>query len=407
MNTSTMSTVDINDYIYLDYAASAPLCEEAAEAMAPYQVPGRINLAVGGNANSLYTPGRKAFADLEEARRRIARGLGARRPDEVIFTSGATEADNAAIFGLVAAAIEKRRLRGDTAFVPHIVTTTIEHEAILAPVKSLAAQGVRVSYLSPNRKGFIEPQALEDVMDESVVLVSIQAANSEVGSVFPLSQLAEIAHRYQAVFHTDAVQALGKIEVNVQEWGVDAASFSAHKIGGPKGVGTLYLKARTPFKSQLMGGGQESARRSGTQNVAGVVGFAAALDAVVCLQQKESERLCELRDYLYAHVVDLEGVEPTLLPQEKSIEFLPNIVHILVKSFESETLILRLDKLGIGVSGGSACASHSLEPSHVLRSLGIPTKLARGALRISFGRYTTKEDIDTFLQALKSVVAKG
>ena len=393
------------DYVYLDYAATAPLCEEAAAAMALYQVPGRANLAVGGNANSLHAPGRAAFAEMEAARKAIARDLGARRPDEIVFTSGATEADDAAILGLGQAAAAERRRRGSGDFTPHIVTTAVEHDAVLAPAKRLEAQGFRVTRLVPNRQGFIEARSLEAVLDSDTVLVSVQAANSEVGSIQPVAELARIAHAAGALFHTDAVQALGKAPVNVQELDVDAASFSAHKVGGPKGVGALYLRSRIPFEAYAVGGGQESGRRSGTQNVAGIVGFAAATHAVVEAQELESARQRALRDRLYAALSSISGIEATVDVEPGSEDFLPNIVHVLVDGLESETLILRFDMLGFGVSGGSACSSHSLEPSHVLRALGIEADRAHGALRVSLGRYTTEADIDAFVEATAKSLA--
>lgn len=394
-----------SDYVYLDYAATAPLCEEAAAAMAPYQVPGRANLAVGGNANSLHAPGRAAFAALEDARKSLARDLGARRPDEIVFTSGATEADDAAVLGLAQAAAAARRRSGAGEFTPHVITTAVEHDAVLAPAKRLEAQGFRVTRLAPNRQGFIEVRALEAALDESTVLVSVQAANSEVGSIQPIAELARATHAAGALFHTDAVQALGKAPVNLQELDVDAASFSAHKVGGPKGVGALYLRSRIPFEAYAIGGGQESGRRSGTQNVAGVAGFAAAAHAAVEAQELEAARLRALRDKLYAALSATDGVEATVDVEPGSADFLPNIVHVLVSGLESETLILRFDMQGFGVSGGSACSSHSLEPSHVLRSLGIDADRAHGALRISMGRYTTEADIDAFIEATAKSLA--
>ncbi|WP_302390177.1 cysteine desulfurase family protein [Eggerthella sinensis] len=394
-----------SDYVYLDYAATAPLCEEAAAAMAPYQVPGRANLAVGGNANSLHAPGRAAFAALEDARKSLARDLGARRPDEIVFTSGATEADDAAVLGLAQAAAAARRRSGAGDFTPHVITTAVEHDAVLAPAKRLEAQGFRVTRLAPNRQGFIEVRALEAALDESTVLVSVQAANSEVGSIQPIAELARVTHAAGALFHTDAVQALGKAPVNLQELDVDAASFSAHKVGGPKGVGALYLRSRIPFEAYAIGGGQESGRRSGTQNVAGVAGFAAAAHAAVEAQELEAARLRALRDKLYAALSATDGVEATVDVEPGSADFLPNIVHVLVSGLESETLILRFDMQGFGVSGGSACSSHSLEPSHVLRSLGIDADRAHGALRISMGRYTTEADIDAFIEATAKSLA--
>ena len=393
------------DYVYLDYAATAPLCEEAAEAMAPYFVPGRANLAAGGNANSLHAPGRAAFAALEDARKSIARDLGARRPDEIVFTGGATEADDAALLGIAQAAADERRRRGAGVFAPHVVVTAVEHDAVLAPAKRLEAQGFRVTRLVPDRQGFVEVRALEAALDDDVVLVSVQAANSEVGSIQPIAELARVAHAAGALFHTDAVQALGKVPVNLQELDVDAASFSAHKVGGPKGVGALYLRARTPFQAYAIGGGQESGRRSGTQNVAGIVGFAAAVRAACTMQEDEAARLRALRDKLYAQLGAFDAVEATVDVEAGSRDFLPNIVHVLVDGLESETLILRFDMQCFGVSGGSACSSHSLEPSHVLRALGIDADRAHGALRISLGRYTTEADVDAFVAATAKTLA--
>ena len=382
------------DFTYLDYAATAPLCAEAASAMAPFQVPGPANLAVNANANALYGVGRAAFDLLESARRRAARALGARRPDEIVFTSGATEADDAAILGLVQAAAEQRRLTGQKDRALHVITSAIEHDAVLAPCRRLEAEGVRVTYLRPNRQGFIEVASLAEALTDDTVLVSVQAANSEVGAIQPIRELAELAHKRGALFHTDAVQALGKIPLDVQKLGVDAASFSAHKIGGPKGVGALYL----------LGGGQESGRRSGTQNVAGITGFVAALEAAQEAEPEESARLRALRDRLYAAIAATDGIQPTVEVDAGSRDFLPNIVHGLADEWESETMVLRFDQLGICVAGGSACSSHSLEPSHVLRAMGITGDTSYNALRISMGRYTTEADIAAFEKALKKVL---
>ena len=393
-----------DNYVYLDYAATAPLIEEAAQAMAPYMQPGRANIAYGGNANSLHVPGRAAFAALEDARRRIARALGAQRPDELILTSGATEADNAALFGLANAAVAARRRAGAGDFTPHVVVSAIEHDAVLAPAKRLEQQGFRVTRVAPNRAGFIAPEALAAVLDANTVLVSVMTANSELGSIQPVAELAKVAHAAGALFHTDATQALGKTPVDVCDWGCDAASFSAHKVGGPKGIGALYVKARTPFDAYLLGGGQEAGRRSGTQNVAGAAGFAAAVEAAQANQPAETQRLAALRDKLYAALAATPGVHPTVDVAPGSTEYLPNIVHVLVDALESETLILRFDMRGFGVSGGSACSSHSLEPSHVLRAVGIGDDAAHGALRISMGRYTTEADIDNFIAAVGPVL---
>lgn len=393
-----------DDYVYLDYAATAPLCEESARALAPFEAFGRAGAVSGGNANSLHSPGRAAFSALEDARRSIARALCASRPDEIILTSGATEADNAALIGLAHAARDARGRSGAGESTPRVVVSAIEHDAVLAPAKRLAAEGFDVVRVAPNAQGFITPDALEAACGADTVLVSIMAANSEVGSVQPVADLAKVAHAHGALFHTDATQALGKIPVDVRAWGCDAASFSGHKIGAPKGIGALYLRSRTPFEAYLLGGGQEAGRRSGTQNVAGAVALAAAIGAACGLQPAERDRLRALRDKLYGALARTPGVTATVSVEPGSDDFLPNIVHVLVDDLESETLILRFDMRGFGVSGGSACSSHSLEPSHVLKAIGIDADAAQGALRVSMGRYTTEADIDAFIEAIGPVL---
>lgn len=393
-----------SSYVYLDYAATTPLCQEAADAMAAFLTVGPAGMSVNANANSLHTPGRTAFAALEQARRQVAKDLGAKRAQEVIFTGGATEANNAAVFGLAEAAVEKRRKSGSGEFVPRVIISSIEHGAIMNPAKKLEHRGYDVVRLQPNAAGFITVEALQAALTPHTVLVSIHMANSEVGSVQPIAELAKAAHAAGALFHTDAVQALGKVPLNLQDLDVDAATFAAHKICGPKGVGVLYLRARTPFAPYLLGGGQETGMRSGTQNVMGIAGFAAAVHAAVGNLREEADRLRSLRDCLYARLSAVRGVRATVSVQQGSTDYLPNVVHVMAKGLESETMILRLDQEGFGVSGGSACSSGSLEPSRVLTSMGISADWARGALRVSVGRYTTQEDVDAFCQAFERVV---
>ncbi len=393
-------------YVYLDYAATAPLCEEAAAAMAPYLAPGRANVAANANANSLHTPGRAAAAALEAARKRVAAAVGARRPSEVAFTSGATEADNAAVVGLARAAVEARRQAGRPVARPVVVTSAIEHDAVLEAVRALSRDGFGVVEVAPDSQGRICPAALGRALGPDVVLVSMQAANSEVGAVQDVAALARASHDAGALFHTDAVQALGKIPVDVGAWGVDAASFSGHKIGGPKGVGALYVRARTPFSPQMRGGGQEGGLRSGTQDVCSAVGFAAACDAACGAGlAAEAARLRALRDRLYEELPALPGVRATVDVPAGSESHLPNVASFIVDGFESETIVLRLDLRGIGVSGGSACSSQSPGPSHVLRAIGIDADAAVGALRVSMGRYTTEADVSAFEEALSDVVS--
>ena len=388
---------------YFDYAATAPLCEEALAALREHLVAGVPGLDLNANANSLHTPGRRAFSRMESARRATARALGARRPDEIVFTGSATESDNAALVGIARGAVEARRKAGRPVAKPRIVTSVIEHEAVLKPARFLAEQGFDVAFLQPDRAGFVSAERLAEAVDGSTVLVSVMAANSETGAVQPVAELAEVAHAAGALFHTDAVQALGKVPVDLQALGVDAASFSGHKIGAPKGVGALYLKARTPFTPYLMGGGQELGRRSSTQNVAGMDAFAAAAAAAGEMQPAERARLSKIRDGLYGRLAAHPRIRATVAAAG-SEDYLPNIVHVLVEGMESETLILRMDRLGFCVSGGSACSSSSLESSHVLRAMGVADRDARGALRISMGRYTTQAEADSLAEALFSCI---
>lgn len=390
--------------VYLDFAATAPLREEAAAAMEPYLVPGRAGMPFEANPNSLHSAGRTAFRAMEDARKQVAACIGAGRPSEVIFTSGATEADNAAIAGIASSLARKRHDAGEKGFVPHVIVSAIDHDAVLRPAHHLTHQGFEVDLVRPTRAGFIEVCGLQAAFKPNTVLVSVQAANSEVGSVQAIRQLAEAAHAHGALFHTDAAQALGKVPVDVGGWGVDAASFSAHKIGGPKGCGALYLKARTPMQPQNLGGGQEGAKRSGTQDVCSIVGFAAACKAAVEAQEAEQARLMGLRDRIYSAIAGMDGIVPTVDVEPGSRDYLPNICNMLVPGVESETLVLRLDALGVEVSGASACASSSLEPSHVLRAMGVPPDDARCELRASMGWCTREGDVDALLDALPRAI---
>ncbi len=393
--------------IYLDYAATAPLIPEALRAMEPYLAAGPDSIRGNANPNSLSTPGREAFKALEGARRSLAASLGAQRPDEVLFTSGATEADNAALSGIAHGAFHERDRAMSGTFTPHIITTQIEHDAVLLPAKRLESEGFHVTYLKPDRDGFVSAQSLEEALLPETVLVSIQLANSEIGSVQAIRALADIAHERGALFHTDAVQGLGKVCANVDMLGVDAASFSAHKVGGPYGVGALYLRRRTPFAPFILGGGQEGGRRSGTQNVCGAVGFAAAASVATADVEAEGARLRQLRDALYGRLAAFEGVQPTVECAPGSQDFLPNVVNVLMEGIESQTAVLRFDALGFAVSGGSACASASLDASHVLTACGIAPDEAQTEVRISMGRYTDEEQIEALLHAVPQVLDWG
>lgn len=394
-------------YIYLDYAATAPKVPEALEAMEPFLGAGPDAILGNANPNSLSRPGRVAFKALEGARRSLAASLGASRPDEILFTSGATEADNAALAGIAHAAFHERSRKMSGTFTPHVITTQIEHDAVLLPAQRLEREGFRVTYLKPDRDGFVSVAQLEEALLPETVLVSVQLANSEIGSVQAIEQLAQVAHEAGALMHTDAVQGLGKVPANVGALGVDAASFSAHKVGGPYGVGALYLRRRTPFEPLILGGGQESGRRSGTQNVAGAVGFAAAASLATADVEAESARLREMRDALYARLSAFERIQPTVECEAGSLDFLPNVVNVMIEGIESQTAVLRFDALGFAVSGGSACSSASLDASHVLTACGISSDDAQTELRISFGRYTDMDQIEAFLDAVPKALDWG
>ncbi len=394
--------------IYMDWAATAPLCGESAAAMADYMQGGMANIAVGANANSLHSEGRAAFAAMEGARRDIARCIGA-RGDELVFTCGATESDNMALVGMVEAicAERERGAKKSEGGPVHIITTSIEHDAVLNTAHRLESKGVELTCLSPDKNGFIQPEQLEQAIRPNTVLVSIMLANNEIGAIQPVAQCADIAHKAGALIHTDAVQALGKIPIDCKALGVDAASFSGHKICGPKGIGALYLKKGTPISPFILGGGQESGLRSGTQNVAGMVGFAAACKAICANESTlnaERARQTGLRDRLYQGLTAYDGVFQTVACKPGSADYLPNIANICVRGLESETLILRFDMLGFALSGGSACASHSLEPSRVLKQIGIERDLALGSLRFSIGRYTESDDVEACLAAFDKVL---
>jgi len=382
--------------IYLDYAATSPLAPGVLTAMLPY-----LNEQFG-NPNALYTLGKQARAALEQARETLAFAIGA-TPPELVFCSGGTEADNAAITGLALAARRRKGLQAN-----HIICSAFEHPAVLESVKALKSVGFTVTLLRPTREGFITPDILESAITNSTILVSIMAAQNEIGTLQPLEELVELAHKHGVLFHTDAVQILGKLPFDVRGLGVDAASFSAHKVGGPKGIGAFYLKQGIAFEAHMRGGGQEGTRRSGTQDLAGAVGFGAAAaracEASFCASEAAS--LVELRDYCVARLVALAPRIRLSIPiaEGDTTHHLPGLVSCTVDGFESETLLLRLDEAGIAASGGSACSSTSLEPSHTLTALGIPKDRAHGALRFSMGEQTTKSDIDTCIDVLSGIL---
>jgi cysteine desulfurase len=375
--------------VYFDYAATTPVDERVTKAMAPF-LSERF-----GNPNSLYALGRDAYRALEEARERFAKGIGAAQPDEVLFTGAGTESDNAALIGIL------NRLAPEGG--AHLVVSAYEHHAILEPAHWLEKHGFEVTLVKPRADGHIHADDLRAAMRENTKLVSVMHANNEIGAVNDIAALTAVAHEGGALMHTDAAQSLGKIPFDVGALGVDAASFSAHKIYGPKGVGGLYLKKGVRFDPLLKGGGQEFKKRSGTQNVAGATGFATALELMLAEQSDEAERLSKLRDRLIEGVTSvLENTEPTAPGGER----LPNVAPLLIKGVEGEAMLLQLDGKGIAVSTGSACSSGSLEPSHVLLACGVPQEIAHGSLRLSIGRFTTEEQVEYFLEVFPPIVER-
>lgn len=375
---------------YLDYAATTPVLDEVVEAMLPFL------RGTFGNPSSVYAAGRAAKKGLEEARDRTAAAIGA-SPAEVVFTAGGTEADN---LGLKGGAFRARSLRANGT---HVITTAIEHHAVLHSAEWLEKQGFRVTVLGVDADGVVDLDALAAALGPETVLVSIMLANNEVGTIQPVAEAARITHEHsRALFHTDAVQALGKMALSCAELGVDMASFAAHKIGGPKGTGALYVRRKTPLEPILHGGGQERDLRSGTPNVAGIVGMSVAAGIAAGEVAGETARLSALRDRLEAAVVAIPGVSVN----GGGAARVPGTLNVCIEGVEGESLLLMLDAQGIAASSGSACTSGSLEPSHVLMAMGVRPELAHGSLRLSLGRATTAEEVDEVAAALPPIVAR-
>lgn len=374
---------------YLDYAATTPVLDEVVEAMLPFL------RNEWGNPSSVYAAGREAKKGLEEAREIVADAIGA-HPSEIIFTGGGTEADNLALKGT---AFGHKPSQGD-----HIITTAVEHHAVLHSADWLRSQGFRVTVLPVDGEGIFDLEALETALDKQTILVSVMLANNEVGTIEPLADVVRIVReRSRARIHTDAVQGLGKIPVSVEQLGVDLAAFAAHKIGGPKGVGVLYIKRGTPIETLLHGGGQERDLRSGTQNVAGIVGMGAAVRIATKEVEQEAERLGRMRHRLESEIT--QRIERVRVNGARAPR-VPGTLNVCIEGVEGESLLLMLDSKGIAASSGSACTSGSLDPSHVLTAMGIPRDLALGSLRVSLGRASTEDDVDYLLDVLPPIVER-
>jgi len=375
--------------IYLDYAATTPLDPRVLEAMMPYMT------EHFGNPNSIHSFGREARRAIDGAREKIAQLLNC-QPSEIVFTSGGTESDNLALRGVA----EAYRHKGN-----HIVTTAIEHHAVLRTCKALEDMGFSVTYLPVDEHGLVSPEQVAEVVNERTILVSVMHANNEIGTIEPITEIVRVVKekRPDTIVHTDAVQTVGHIPVDIQELGVDLLSFSAHKFYGPKGIGGLFVRKGVRLVPQITGGGQERNRRSGTENVAAIVGMAKALELAVEEMPTELSRLQALRDELITGV--LNHIPETRLNGHPTLR-LPHNANFSFRGIEGEALLLQLDLNGIAASSGSACSSGSLEPSHVLLALGLDYELAIGSLRITLGRFTSREHIVRLLNLLPKVVEK-
>jgi cysteine desulfurase len=373
--------------IYLDYSATTPVKKEVLESMMPFFT------EEYGNPSSLYKKGRTAKEHIATARKQVADLIGASE-NGIFFTSGGTEADNWAVKGIA----EARKNKGN-----HIITSKIEHHALLHTCEYLEKQGYEVTYLSVDKDGLIDLQELKDAIKPTTILISIMFVNNEVGTIQPIKEIGAIAKEHDIVFHTDAVQAIGNVEIDVQDMNIDILSMSSHKIYGPKGIGALYLNRRINLPNYLHGGQQEFKKRSGTENVPGIIGFGKAAELAKKNLSEHTAHLTELRDYFIQSIMgNIEGVRLNGHPEKRH----PGNINITISSVEGETTLLFLDINGIYASSGSACSSSSFEASHVLQALGIPLEDALSSVRFTVGDFTTKEDIDYTIETLKKLAEK-
>ena len=391
---------------YLDYGATAPLDPAVLEAMMPW---------LGesfGNASSLYSEGKRAAAALLDARSVIARGIGCRDPHDVVLTSGATESNNTAVFGIARARFAKMR---KSLGPGHVICSSFEHKAVLEPVKQLRRLGHEVTLLEPGRDGVVSPDDLDAAIRPDTLLVSIMYANNEIGTVQPVARLAEVAHEHGVPIHSDAVAAFGKMPIDIVRSGLDSMSFSSHKICGPGGIGGLYLSKKTPFVPLIWGGGQERGLRSGTSNVAGAVGFAKAAElASFDIANGWPARMAAMRDEAL-HMLSVttaseceQNAQPAIIsavsiPEADVSRHLPQLIPLMVRGIGSQELVRKLDELGYAVSGGSACTSSQAGDNHVLASIGIKTDDSLGFIRATMGRFTTQDQVRGFAKTLAAL----
>ena len=373
--------------IYLDNNATTKTDEEVVKTMMPYLLDNY------GNPSSIYKLGRENRKVVEESREKIAEILNC-KPDEIYFTSGGSESDNTAIRGIAYSYKNKGN---------HIITSKIEHPAVLETCKQLEKEGFEVSYISVGENGIINLEELKNAIKPTTTLITIMFANNEIGTIQPIEEIGKIAKEHNIIFHTDSVQAVGNIEIDVEKLNIDSLSLSAHKFYGPKGIGVLYVKKEIKFNKFINGGHQERNKRAGTENVAGIVGLAKAMELAYRELEEHNKKIKELRDYYVSQVkekipyIKINGDMEKRLPGNSNISF---------RFIEGESLLLNLDLKGICASSGSACTSGSLDPSHVLLAIGLPHEIAHGSLRISIGKYNTKEEIDYVVESLVEIVGR-
>ena len=373
--------------VYLDYSATTPVKEEVLNEMLPFFTENY------GNPSSLYTIGQESKNAINIARERVASLIGA-NPKEIFFTSSGTEADNWAVIQTAMSKVN---------YGKHIITTAIEHHALLHATEYLEKNGFKVTYLGVNSDGVIDLDELKNSICDETTLISIMFANNEIGTIQPISEIAKIAKENKIIFHTDAVQALGNVDIKVKELGVDLMSISGHKIYGPKGIGALYIRKGVSLQPYMHGGAQENNKRAGTENLAGIVGFGKAAELSEKNLPDHIKKLTELRNYMIDQItekigdVHLNGSRDNRLPGNANITF---------KYIEGEAILLLLDMEGVYVSTGSACSSASLTPSHVLDAIGVPIEEIHGSIRLTVGDFTTKEDVDYAIEVLAKAVTK-
>lgn len=373
--------------IYFDNAATTKLDDEVLNEMIPYL---KENY---GNASSIYKLGRESRKAVEDSREKIAKVLNC-KPEEIYFTAGGSESDNTAIKGIARA----NKNKGN-----HIITSKIEHPAVLETCKELEKEGFEVSYISVDENGILNIEELKKSIKPETILITVMFANNEIGTIEPIKEIGKIAKENNIYFHTDAVQAVGSVKIDVQELNIDSLSLSGHKFYGPKGIGALYVRKGVRFEKYISGGHQEKNKRAGTENVAGIVGIGKAIELAYMNLEEHNKKIKELRDYYIKQVkekipyIKINGDMESRLPGNSNISF---------RFIEGEGLLLNLDLKGICASSGSACTSGSLDPSHVLLAIGLPHEIAHGSLRITIGKYNTKEEIDYLVESLVEIVGR-